>query len=189
MAKSGYQIKIELMSSKPAIWRRVLIPSDMLLNDFHYLIQTVMGWTNSHMYQFVKGNVYYLEKDPEFGWDNGDDIDIRKKKVKVSDLLQSEKDKIVYEYDFGDSWMHNIKLEKILPYDKTQKYPVCVAGKMNCPPEDCGGVWGYAHLLEVIGNPEHEEYADYEEWRMEDFDPEYFNVDEVNEMLHGKRRQ
>jgi len=182
MTNKIYQIQITLKGFRPKIWRRLLIPSDLLLSDFHKVIQTSMGWTNSHLHQFIKNRTFYTVKmqDDDF-WDEMDNVDY--KNMKVSDLLKKEKDKIVYEYDFGDGWEHDIILEKILPSDSNAKYPTCLNGKMNCPMEDCGGVWGYSDMLEILKNPDHEEYENYIEWLGEKFDPEYFNKDEVNELL------
>lgn len=103
--------------------------------------------------------------------------------MKVPDLLEFEKDKIVYEYDFGDSWNHIITLEKILPYDGKTNYPMCIKGKGNCPPGDVGGTWGYAEMPEVLEQPDHEEYKNYIEWLGEDFNPACFDIDKVNEEL------
>src|ERR1035437_413441 len=153
MAKEIYQIQISLKGFTPKIWRRIQIFSDTLLPDLHRIIQTTMGWTNSHLHQFIKNGQFYSTPSPD---DEMDSIDYRK--IKVVDLLKKEKDKIIYEYDFGDSWEHEILLEKILPIDLTTKYPVCLAGKMNCPPEDCGGVWGYSDMLAVLKDKSHEEY-------------------------------
>jgi hypothetical protein len=105
------------------------------------------------------------------------------KKIKISDLLKKEKDKIVYEYDFGDGWEHDVLLEKILPGDEKLKFPVCLEGKMACPPEDCGGVWGYSDLLEILKQPKHEEYDSYIEWLGGEFDPEHFDKEAVNRIL------
>ena len=125
-----------------------------------------MGWENDHLYQFVKGKIFY---SPDYA------TDVEYEKIKISDLLKKEKDKILYEYDFGDSWEHDILLEKILPDDKKFKSPVCIEGKMACPPEDCGGVWGYSELLEILKHPDHEEYEEYTEWIGGDFDPDHFD--------------
>jgi hypothetical protein len=109
-----------------------------------------------------------------------------KMKSKVSSSTRLPICLINYEYDFGDGWEHIIKLEKILtPNDKLQT-PQCIAGKRNCPPEDCGGIWGYSDMLEILKQPEHKEYESYIEWLGDDFDPEYFNKDAINEMLKGK---
>ena len=177
MTKNVYQIQVALKGFKPKIWRRVLIQPDMLLSDFHYFIQAVMGWTNAHLHQFVQHGIFYSEPHP-------DDIDSEDYTgIRVSDLLESEKDYLIYEYDFGDGWEHQIVLEKVLPKTIETQLPVCLKGKMNCPPEDCGGVWAYAELLEILKQPEHEEYESYIEWLGEDFDPEYFDKDEVNRLL------
>jgi hypothetical protein len=108
------------------------------------------------------------------------------KKIKISDFLNTEKQKIKYEYDFGDGWEHDVILEKILEPDPKMKYPVCIAGKMSCPPEDCGGAWGYADMLEILKNPEHPEFQEFIDWLGDEFDPEAFDKDEVNEMLMAK---
>ena len=185
MTKKTYQIQIALKGSRPKIWRRILVPSDLLLSDFHKVIQTTMGWTNSHLHQFIKNRTFYARRMPDdYTWEEMNNVDY--KKLKISDLLKKEKEKIVYEYDFGDSWEHEIILEKILPIDEEKKYPVCLTGKNNCPPEDCGGIWGYSDLLEILKQPDHEEYEEYSEWVGEDFDPKYFDKDKINKMLRTK---
>lgn len=185
MTKKIYQIQIALKGFKPKIWRRILVPSDLLLSDFHKIIQTSMGWTNSHLHQFVKNRTFYIVRiQDDDMWDEMDNVDY--KKMKISDLLKKEKEKIIYEYDLGDGWEHDIILEKILPIDDKIKYPVCLTGKMNCPPEDCGGVWGYSDMLEILKQPDHEEHESFIEWLGDEFDPEYFDKDEVNELLREK---
>ena len=177
-----YQIRIELTRFKPMIWRRLLIPSNTLLSDLHKMIQTSMGWTNSHLHQFIHNKTFYTKKYPEDDtWGELDNVNYSK--IRISAFLLKEKDKIVYEYDFGDSWEHNIILEKIFPAEKNMIYPICLGGDMNCPPEDCGGVWGYSEILEILKNPKHEEYESYIEWLGGEFDPEYFDKEAVNEML------
>jgi len=183
MQDKSYQIKISLKGSKPKIWRRIILSADTFLEDFHKIIQTTMGWTNSHLHQFIKNKTYYTVPldDDFYGFNEA--VDYIKEKIRVDDLLFSEKDKIVYEYDFGDGWEHEILLEKIILVDLKMKVPVCVAGKMECPPEDCGGIWGYYNLLEVVQNPKHPDYKDTREWFEGDLDPEYFDKDEINELL------
>ncbi len=176
-----YRIQISLMGSKPRIWRRILVSSDLLLPDFHKVIQTTMGWTDSHLHQFVKNRTFYSPKNEEDDfWEEMNYIDYSK--IIISDLLKKEKDRITYEYDFGDSWHHDIILEKIED-NVTAKKPSCLTGKNNCPPEDCGGVWGYSDILKIIKNPKHEEYEEYIEWLGEEFDPKYFDKKEINRRL------
>jgi len=177
MTKQIYQIQIALQNSKPKIWRRVIVNSDISLEDFHKIIQTTMGWTNSHLHHFVVGRTYYAPE--EFELDDTKDT----RRVKLNSILQHEKEKIKYEYDFGDSWLHDIILEKILPFEKTIEIPKCIGGKQNCPPEDCGGIWGYTELLEIISNPKHKEYKEQMEWLGGEFEPEHFDIDEINKLL------
>ncbi|MDD5343274.1 MAG: plasmid pRiA4b ORF-3 family protein [Smithella sp.] len=176
-----FQLKITLNHIKPSIWRRVFVDSDIKLPDLHKILQTVMGWTNSHLHQFIIGNQYYsLPNDESFC----KVIDYRK--VKLDSLFNTPKSKFIYEYDFGDGWEHSIVIEKILPREKNTYYPICIDGKRSCPPEDCGGTFGYENLIEIINNPEHEEYDEMMEWLGDYFDPEKFNIDEVNEFLREK---
>ena len=180
-----FQLKIELAGSRPKIWRRFIVSSDNLLSDLHKIIQSVMGWSNSHLHQFIKDETFYSVrmKDDTF-WDDSNNVDY--KKLKISDLIQKEQDQVEYEYDFGDSWIHNIILEKVLKAETQTVYPVCIAGKMNCPPEDCGGIWGYANILKILKKTDHPEYLSLSEWLGEEFDPQYFSTDEINQRL--KRR-
>lgn len=184
MTNKTYQVKITLQDSKPSIWRRVLIPSDLSLPDFHKVIQTTMGWTNSHLHHFVKNRTYYSpEMEDKSLWDEKDDNDLDYSKFKVSDLLKKQKDKVKYEYDFGDDWEHTIVLEKIGDESIDIKDVTCLAGENSCPPEDCGGLWGYYNMLEILKDPDHEQYKEYSDWLGDEFDPTYFDIDEVNDML------
>jgi len=173
--RSIYQIKISLIGAKPPIWRTFLVPSDLRLEAFHNVIQIVMGWTDSHLHQFIANNVFYGIPDDEFGMEIENEA-----KFKLFHLLKKEKDTIKYEYDFGDSWEHKILLEKIFPFDTKTALPVCIKGKRACPPEDCGGIWGYEDLLETISNPKHPDHEDMLDWLGGEFDPEEFDLEEIN---------
>ncbi len=176
-----FQLKITLNHIKPPIWRRVLVDSDIKLPDLHKIIQTVMGWTNSHLHQFIIGNQYYsLPSDESFY----KVVDYRR--IKLDSLFNTPKSNFIYEYDFGDGWEHSIVIEKILPRKKNTYCPICIDGKRSCPPEDCGGTFGYENLITIINNPEHEEYDEMMEWLGDYFDPKEFNIDEVNEFLREK---
>ena len=180
-----YQLKITLRHSRPPIWRRFLAPSDMNLAKLHHVIQEVMGWTDSHLHQFKVGNVYYGITYPD---DFGGMPETRdERKARLDMLVSRLKAKFIYEYDFGDSWEHDVVLEKILPPESGITHPVCIAGKRACPPEDCGGVWGYDGLLETIKDPNHPEHEDMLEWLGGDFDPEKFDVEAVNKALRRVR--
>lgn len=175
-----FQLKITLIDSKPPIWRRILVSNDITLDKLHLVIQISMGWTNSHLHQFISNNVFYGIKDDDFGFD----MDIKnEEKYKLNQLLKSEKDTIKYEYDFGDSWEHNVLLEKILPFKTDHKIPCCTKGKRACPPEDCGGIWGYEDLIDIINSSEHPEHENMMEWLAGEFDSEAFDIEQTNETL------
>lgn len=173
----SYQLKIMLNHINPEIWRRVIVDSNIKLPDLHKVIQTVMGWKNSHLHQFVKDSKFYSDPDDD---SSAEIIDYRK--IKLKQVVSEEKQSFLYEYDFGDDWVHIIVLEKVLKYH-WQKYPVCLDGKRNCPPEDCGGPFGYADFLEAVSNPENEDHEEMVEWIGDKFDAEYFNIKKINEML------
>ncbi len=181
-----YQLKIVLNGSKPPIWRRVLVASDIRLSRLHQVIQRVMGWENYHLHQFVVGKrpnfVFYGELTPEYG-NFGPPME-NEALTKLNQLLKSAKDNFVYEYDFGDGWEHTILLEKILPPEDGGVYPRCIKGKRACPIEDSGGIWGYENLLNIITDPKNPEYEELLDWvGDDDFDPEYFDLDAVNRAL------
>jgi hypothetical protein len=179
-----FQLQIVLKNSKPKIWRRIQVQSDVLLSDFHKMLQTTLGWTNSHLHQFIKDRKFYtLRLADDDMWDELDNTDYTG--MRIRDLLQKEKEKIVYEYDFGDGWEHDIILEKVLPNIETLEIPICTGGKMNCPPEDCGGIWGYFGLMEIIKQRQHPEYDSYIEWLGGEFDPVQFDTSTVNQLLAG----
>jgi hypothetical protein len=173
-----YQLKITLRGSRPPIWRRIQVRGDITLAELHDILQDVIGWTDSHLHQFIIGGMYYGVPDPDF--DN--DI-VNEMKAKLAHVAGRVKSKFVYEYDFGDGWDHEILVEKILPPEPGARNPLCLAGARNCPPEDCGGIYGYEDLLKTISDPKHPDHENMLEWLGENFDPEDFDVDEVNRSL------
>lgn len=175
---SSYQLKITLRGSKPPIWRRFIVPDTITLPELHEVIQIVMGWTDAHLHEFVVGKVSYGVPDPEFP--SGPRNETR---VRINQLLDKEKQRLLYLYDFGDGWEHVVELEKIIIGDKASSEPRCIAGKQACPPEDCGGIYGYYDFLEAIKDPDHPEHDTMIEWWGGDFYPEFFDLDEVNEIL------
>lgn len=144
MIKQIYQLQIILVDSKPKIWRKIIVNPDTLLVDLHRIIQTTMGWTNSHLHKFKDGNYDYAPKEFEL------DGSKNSRTTKLNKLLKKDKESIIYEYDFGDGWKHEVILEKIIEVDEKNQIPQCIDGKRNCPPEDCGGVWGYEDLLKIM---------------------------------------
>ena len=177
---SLYRLKVTLRGLRPLIWRRFLVPSDITLKRLHDSLQMVMGWTNSHLHQFESHGVHYRISGREFGVEC-----VSENRMALCEVLCRPKDRLVYEYDFGDCWIHDVVLEAVLPPGKGGCYPVIEAGKRACPPEDVGGDYGYLNFLEAIADPKHPEHEDMLEWIGGSFDPEAFNVVEANLAFHG----
>ncbi len=173
-----YQIKVTLKGSRPPIWRRFQVKGETSLYKLHLILQALMGWENYHLYEFRIGETYFGEPDSEsfVEMENAH-------KVKLSQIVRDVKQKFSYDYDFGDNWEHEILIEKILPPETGTRYPICIDGKRACPPEDCGGIWGYEELLETIKDPNHPRYKEMMEWLVEAFDPEAFDMDQINREL------
>jgi len=176
-----YQMKVTLKGSKPPIWRRIQVGSWITLENLHCILQEVMGWENAHLHRFEMGKKTYGEPNPEYE-DLGLEV-IDEATVRLGEVVKKSKDRFLYEYDFGDSWYHEVRVEKVLPREQQKKYPVCLAGKRACPPEDCGGLWGYYDLLEAIQNADHPDHEQVLEWVGGEYDPEEFDIDEVNRRL------
>ena len=177
--KNAYQVKITLNGIKPLIWRRLLVEGDILLDEFSETIQSAMGWDGYHLYDFyIDGLSYQLPNEDDF--DSGDEDSSQ---TFLRDVVFKEKQKFIYTYDFGDSWEHTVLIEKILPLDNNKVYPLCIQGKRNCPPDDCGGIWGYQNFLKAIKDKNHPEHEELLEWAGGEFDPEEFDLDEINSYL------
>ncbi len=171
-----YQLKITLKRISPAIWRRIEVPTNINLDDLSRIILRAMGWYGGHLMSFEIGrNEFFGDKESahEFGG-------ILMSKARLDKYLTTTKQKAKFTYDFGDDWEHDVLLEKILDAEAGIKYPRCTAGKRHCPPEDCGGPWGYAGILEALKDPEKPENEELLEWVGDDFDPEAFDLEGVN---------
>jgi hypothetical protein len=179
-----YQLKITLDGITPAIWRRFLVSSNITLDRLHESIQIVMGWTNSHLHMFeIKEQIFGDPQDDEFGeMGTLDETEYRLRKA-----IDHEGQRLRYEYDFGDGWRHTLLLEKILPPDPSLRLPVCLMGKRTCPPEDVGGIGGYAFYLEALSDPDHPEHEEYLTWSGGDIDPEAFDLELVNQRLRNMK--
>jgi len=176
-----YQLKITLIDAKPPIWRRVLIPGSFNLYQLHQVIQSAMGWTDSHLHLFdIEGEVYSIPSPED--WEPV----IDERKFKLEKIAPSVNDKFVYEYDFGDSWRHLVLVEKILPLTVGEYYPQCIKGKRACPPEDVGGVRGYEDFLEALQDKNHEEHDSYLEWVGGEFDAETIDLTDINAELRQR---
>jgi len=152
----------------------------MTLAQLHEVIQIAMGWTNSHLHEFIVGAHSY--SDPEFEIENAKS----EYRYRLERLAPRVSNTIAYEYDFGDGWEHQIRVENIIEDD--QRYrgkPVCLEGARSCPPEDCGGPEGYQTFLEAIRNKKHPQHKELLTWIGSSFNPEFFDLDAVNTALRS----
>lgn len=188
-AAPAVELEITLLRIKPRIWRNFVVPAGIKLNRLHDVIQTVMGWTDSHLHSFRVGNYEYLQSDPDDAdWQQtmSDRIVHDERKHTLRDLIRAEGDKFTYTYDFGDDWEHEVKVKSILPSEEPLKSAFCNVGERACPPEDCGGFPGYEELAEALPNPKHPQHRHWANW-IGEFDPSLFDCDDVNRRLRGIR--
>jgi len=164
------RLKITLDDVRPTVLRRLEVPLDIRIDRLHLTIQAAMAWTNSHLYELRAGSAGWSTPYPDADWDS-DFLDARK--ARLGDILEDIGTKTLkYLYDFGDDWEHTIKIERLTIPEPGVLYPRLIEVKGRCPPEDCGGPWGYAELLEVINDPKHERHAELTEWIGDNFDPD-----------------
>jgi hypothetical protein len=182
-----YSIRVTLRCIEPRIWREFLVPDSYTLGDLHEVLYRVMGWGGYHMHSFHFGSgfkkTYYSVQ--EIVNDSPDTL--HEDSVILRDLLNKKGKTFTYEYDFGDTWLHEVRLMKIVPFDKTVPLPTCTAGARACPPEDCGGFPGYDNVVRVLKKAETEDDRQLLEW-LGPFDPEKFSIQEVNRRLGAQIR-
>jgi len=172
------QLRIALRETSPPVWRRVLVPADLTLEHLHLVIQAAMGWSDTHLHAFRRGDVVWAP--PGFH----DDIRHRSTRgVPLSSVLHRPGDRLSYMYDFGDSWGHDVTLEELT--DEPCPRPRCIAGRRACPPEDCGGVHGYEDLLMALADPAHESHAESRAWAGPGYDPQWFDAEETDAALRS----
>lgn len=181
-----YTLNVELLGSKPPIWRRIQVADTTRLSGLHEIIQTIMPWENDHLHEFeLKGargggrrgphnpfNAMFYESD-----------EMNESSVVLGGIIRRKGQKLLYTYDLGDCWRHQITVEATGKPEPGARYPVCTAGKRACPPEDCGGMWGYYNMLEAVADPDDEDHEHFLEWLGEGFDPEAFDLESVNKRL------
>jgi hypothetical protein len=172
-----YQIKVTLKDSKPPIWWRIQVSGETNLYKLHRILQKVMGWEDYHLHQFEINKKKYVHPDAEL-----EDVQ-DERKFKLVQLPLKEGSTFIYGYDFGDSWDHELLVEKISPSEETRISPLCLGGERACPPEDCGGIWGYEEFLEAIKDPKHERHEKLLNWIGGVFDPEAFDLNAINKGL------
>lgn len=185
MPRKTYQLKITLSGTKPPVWRRIKIDGQGTFGDLHEVIQGVMGWEHAHLFEFENDDFHITSGMYEDNFSEMDDeggIDMEE--ITIEEVLKKKGSQIKYTYDFGDSWEHQILVEEIEKDNGVLLHGIiCLAGERNCPPEDCGGPWGYLDMLEALADPKHPNYEDITEWLGEDFDPEHFDLNATNQLL------
>jgi hypothetical protein len=152
------QIKVKLLGvTKPPVWRRLQVRAETRLDQLHEMIQAALGWENCHMHVFSFGGEEFSTPDRELGFND-------ERRVTLGELIGGAGDRFRYTYDFGDDWEHEIVVEDLLDPNPEALYPILVAARGACPPEDCGGRWGYANLREILADPSHDEHQEMLEW-------------------------
>jgi hypothetical protein len=180
-----FQLKISLDGVQPPIWRRLQVPGDISLFKLHFIFQIAMGWTNSHLHEFHIAGQYY----GTLFEDDWEEREIRPEKDnQLEQVIPGKGFQFRYVYDFGDNWTHTILVEDILEPAERQHYPTCLTGARACPPEDVGGTWGYTEFLEVLADPNHLEQESYLTWAGGKYDPEAFNLDQIDRDLRNFER-
>jgi hypothetical protein len=175
-----HRLKVTLRDIEPPIWRRVVVDGGQTLRHLHEVIQASFGWYDSHLHEFEIGDAHYGIPD-EDDWTPTKD----ERRVSIDQVVGIGP--IRYSYDFGDGWEHDVVVEETRPADETTTTPDCLAGRRACPPEDCGGPWGYGELLEILGDPSHPEHRDRVEWIGRPFDPEAFDPTDFAENLRTQQ--
>jgi hypothetical protein len=179
-----YQMRVTLEDSPVPIWRRFLVRSDVTLAKLHRILQIVMGWTDSHLHEFIVGERSYGVPDPDYA-----DYKVMhdERWAKLGQKAPAVDAEFRYLYDFGDGWEHRLVVEGIVPPEPGRRHAECLAGEGACPPEDVGGVWGYGQCLEALADPDDPEHEEYVVWTGGEFDPMLFDLEEVNELLRWLR--
>lgn len=179
-----YHLKVVLLDIEPPIWRRLQVPGDANLGWLHAVLQVAMGWTNSHLHQFLTRDARYSDPCHHDGLESDEEPDRDEHETALMQVAPAEGDQIGYEYDFGDSWEHAITVERILePGAAAAIAALCLDGACACPPEDCGGSPGYAAFLEALRDPRHPEHRSMKQWIGRPFRPHAFNLAKANQWL------
>ena len=175
-----YELKIVLLNTDPEVWRTIRVPRDIILENLHYVIQRAMGWEDEHLHEFSIGKKRYSQPSPNM-------LGLSKPPVNESIVRLNGVAKpnatFRYQYDFGDCWVHEIKIEREVLSESSQRLAICTGGGNACPPEGCGGAYGYRSMLSILSDPQHEEYGERKDWLGDEFDPLRFDLAKANALL------
>lgn len=183
------QLRVSLLQSKPLIWRQIHVSKETTFFELHHIIQIVLGWKNCHLFEFGLegyriGEIYDDGKIEDLG--TNELIDSRT--IALKDLITQKGETFKYLYDFGDNWEHLIEVEDFIEKDISLKYPICIDGQMNCPPDDSGGLRNYYASLEILKDKKHPEYKENTVWFGRTYDPEKFDKEKANRQLRKLRK-
>ena len=184
MTATLHRLKVTLRSVKPPIWRRIEVASDVSLAELSGLVEAAMGWMGGHLHAFEADGIIYERPVPD-GWSFRRTED--EAKHRLGTVLGKVGAKMRWDYDFGDGWQHNVVVEAIEPLDPAVEYPRCIAGRRACPPEDCGGPWGFEEILEAIADHAHPRHDELAEWLPLGYDPAEFDADQATEDMRAPR--
>lgn len=183
-AATVHRLKITLRSVRPPVWRRIEVRSDVALDEFSGLLEAAMGWWGYHLHSFEVDGAVYERPYPD-DWLRRETHD--ESEHRVGDVLGEVGARMCWDYDFGDGWQHDIEVEAIELADPGATYPRCVAGRRACPPEDCGGPWGYGELLGAIADERHPRHVELIEWLPSGWDPAHFDPAESTRSMLTRR--
>ena len=173
-------LKVTLLGIEPSIWRRLEVPSSLTLDRLHEVLVTAMGWVGYHLHAFEIDGRRYGIPDDSFGFDTT----LPEEEIVLGDLVSVDVKRFRYEYDFGDGWEHEIVVESLGEPVSGANYPRCTAGERACPPEDCGGIPGFAEFVEAMADPRHPEHEAMRAWYGGEFDPAAFRAEQTSALLH-----
>ncbi len=181
-----FTLRVSLKGTEPEVWREIVVHESLSFYDLHEVIQVAMGWYNCHLFAFQFGRDIRLScVDPNESFGMIEELDAAR--YKLSKFVEKPRQKFTYEYDFGDTWIHEIKVVKVTPVEGKPLFKSTILDGANaCPPEDCGGIPGFHNLKLAIADPKHPDHKDLKEWLGFDFDPTKFNLKEVHNILESK---
>ena len=181
-----HQLKVTLKTVRPPVWRSIAVRSDTALSDLADVLEAAMGWLGGHLHSFDAGGTTYQRLDLLDHGGFGPPV-VDERNVTLVDILAEPKAKLRWDYDFGDGWEHDVLVESIDPVQPGVDYPICITGRRACPPDDCGGPWGYQDLLAALADPDHEDHEELSEWAPPGFDPGAFDAAEATADMHVSR--
>lgn len=176
MNVTDHTLRISLRHVAPEVWRRITVPSETALDALSRIFEITMGWEGDHLHEFESDGVRF-----------SGDGDVRETDVVLAEVAGAADDEFRWLYDFGDGWEHSIAVESVGEACRKPRSPTCLDGAQGCPPDDCGGPGGYRFLVDVLADPQHDDYEDMLEWAGPDVDPSVFDREALNSRLKYHR--